>query len=128
MTVDELNNLEVGDTVYYYRTVNPANIGTISASIVTKKVKIVFRPDDGNVIITLYQGGVILDSLLNMFDINKEKLLYRKIKDIKKKVHDALYGLHKNLQYPNGLQSKVDKIMQQKNIQKMLEKYPEILI
>lgn len=128
MTLEEYNLLKVGDVVYYYRTVNAMRIGTISASLVKKVISQIFERDDGSRAISLEGGGVILKGILPLFDTDKDKLLYHKIKDIKKKVYDTMYGNQPLKAYPNGLMKKYQELLQQKNVQPMLEKYPELLV
>ncbi|RLC45873.1 MAG: hypothetical protein DRH57_07215 [Candidatus Cloacimonadota bacterium] len=103
-------------------------IGTISASLVKKVISQIFERDDGSRAISLEGGGVILKGVLPLFDTNKDKLLYRKIKDIKKKVYGTIYGNQPLKAYPNGLMQKYQDILEQKNVQSMLEKYPELLV
>jgi len=128
MTIEEYNSLKVGDVVYYYRSVNPMRISTISAAIDKKIISTIFEREDGSRAISLVSGGVILKSLLPIFDTDKDKLLYQKIKDIKKKVFDTVYGNQPLKVYPNGLMQKYQKLLEQKNVQSMIEKYPEVLI
>jgi len=128
MTIEEYNALKVGDIVYYYRTIDLMRIGTINASLVKKVISQIFERDDGSRAISLEGGGVILKGILPLFDTDKDKLLYRKIKDIKKKVFDVVQGKQPLKAYPNGLMQKYQELLQQKNVQPMLEKYPELLV
>ena len=128
MTQDEFFNLKVGDTVYFYRTVNAMKIGTINAAIVKKKIDKIFDRDDGSRSISLEKGGALLKGIIHRFDTDKDKLLYTKMKDIRAKVNDAVNGPYRFKKYPNGLKRKYENLLRQKNIQPMLEKYPELLI
>jgi hypothetical protein len=128
MTIEEYNLLKVGDVVYYYRTINPMRLSTINAALDKKVISTIYEREDGTRAIGLASGGIILKSLLPLFDMNKDKLLHDKIKDIKKKVFDAVYGDHPLRVFPNGLMQKYQKLLEQKNLQPMLEKYPELLI
>lgn len=128
MTQNEFFNLEVGDTVYFYRTVNAMKLGTINASIVQKKIDKIFDRDDGSRGISLENGGALLNGIIHMFDTDKDKLMYTKMKDIRAKVNDAVNGPNRFKKYPNGLKRKYEKLLNQRNIQPMLEKYPELLI
>ncbi len=123
MTEQEFRDLEIGDVVYYYNNINLNKISTISAALKRKVVGKIFEKDGVRRI--AFEGhGVILESLLWMFDTNRDKLLYTKLSDIRKKLKDV----NNKSNYPHGLKERYVQLLQQKNIQPMLEKYPELLI
>ena len=125
MTEVEFNNLTVGDTVYYYTEVNTKRISTMTAALKNKKVGSIRTDKLGARYIAFEPSGVILKSILYMFDTDKNKLLYVKIKHIKRSIKEA-YALN-NGSYPDLNRIYAD-LLQQKNVQPMLEKYPELLI
>lgn len=127
MTQTEFETLEVGDTVYYYNPVNVKLKSHVSAALKKKTVGSIHIRDDGERRISFTKGGVILMSLLYMFDTDKDKLLYKKLVEIKKKINEAVIGKHR-FDYPRDLKEKYSSILQQKNVQPMLIKYPELLI
>jgi len=128
MTEQEFLELEVGDTVYFYNNINLKKISHISAALKKRVVGKIFDSEDGRRI-GFENHGILLKSILWMFDTDKEKLLYTKLRDIKTKINE-LYGgsLYLKGQYPNGIKQKFEEVMAQKNVEKMLEKYPELLI
>ena len=126
MTIEELRNLKIGDTVYYYKQINLKSSGTINASIITKKVFQRYE-SHGNVRIALERGGALLESFCHLFDIDKDKLLYSKLKEIKKRINSEITN-NTLKYYKYDVQGKFEKVLEQKNVQKVLEKYPELLI
>lgn len=122
MTQEEFEALEVGDTVYYYNNYNIVRPSQINASLKKKKVGKILIRDDGEKRVAFQGSGVILMSFLYMFDTDKDKLLYKKLIDIKKKMKEV-----KCLNNPNCTH-KFLQVLNQKNVKPMLEQYPELLI
>lgn len=125
MTVEEFNNLEVGDTVYYYTEINTNRISTMTAALKKKKVGSIRTDGKGGRYVAFEPSGVILRSILHMFDTDKKKLLYVKVKHIKRAIKEA-YEFKKAFN-PNLNRIYAD-LLRQKNVQPMLEQYPELLI
>lgn len=123
MTTEEFLNLEVGDTVYYYNNYNLIRPRQINASVSSKQFGRIIIRDDGERRVAFQGVGVLLMSILHTFDTDKEKLLYKKLYDIKKKLK-TVKVLRKD---PRAL-AKYLKVLEQNNVQKMLDKYPELLI
>jgi len=127
MTENEFNNLKIGDIVYSYKTVNPKYLSSINAGVTKKIVKSINLKKDRKVI-GLEHGGIIMDTLLNGFDTDKNKLIYLKLKDIKKKLFKLKQSQYKDVVSIRAVEFKLEKILNQKNVKKVLELYPEILI
>ena len=120
MTREDFLSLKPGDKVYYYRKIHIENLSTFSAVIKTLVLH------NGN---SKYNGGI------GSMYINRTDALKQKIIDMNKSIkgmkpiyaHDI-----DNLKYPGptteALKYKFNKILQQKNIKSVVEKYPEIFI
>ena len=126
MTVEELRNLKIGDTVYYYNEINLKRSGSINASIITKKVFQRYE-SHGNVRIALERGGALLESFCHLFDTDKDRLLYSKLTEIKKRINSEIAN-NTLRYYKYDVVRKFEKVLGQKNVMGVLEKYPELLI
>ena len=120
MTHEDFLLLKPGDKVYYYRKVNVKDLSTFSAVI---KTLVLYN---GN---SKYNGGVC-----SMY-INRTDALKQKIIDMNNSIKymKPIYSYEvDNLKYPvpttESLKDKFNKILQQKNIKSVVEKYPEIFI
>jgi len=127
MTIDEFNLLQIGDIVYYYQPVNINKVSHISAALKKRKVKIIFEEDGiNNRRVGFERGGVILMSILHMFDTDKDKLLAKKLVEIKSKIKQEVKSTN-----DRGciiIKSKLETLFNQKNVIRLATKYPEIFI
>ena len=128
MTLEEFNNLKEGDVVYYFREPSFYSMRTISATITRKKVKLVLNKKDdyGKYYkrVGLEPSGIIIESLLHLFSLNEKEALYLKLKQIKNKYQQG----KKEGVIDYAQTKKYNKLFKQKNVLKIIEKYPEIFI
>jgi len=127
MTEDDFNNLKIGDIVYNYKTVNPKYLGSINAAVIKKRV-ISINLKNGKRVIGLEHGGIIMKAFLNRFETDKNTLIYLKLKDIKRKLFNLKQSQNKDVVTIRAVEYKLEKILNQKNVKKVLDLYPEILI
>ena len=137
MTLEEFKALKVGDTVYYSQLVNIKKIGTVNAAIKVKVIRDIFDREDGSRGIGFEHGGVLLKGLLHLFETDRTLRLRNKIQEIKRKMMDLSASKDRINSYytkstrppsRNEIEKKYLKILEQKNVQKMLDAYPELLI
>jgi len=120
MTIDEWNKLKVGQKVFYYRKPYIQDLSTFSAVIKSKVI------ENGN---TKYDSFIdshyitSIEALLNKVITMREMIISMNLRtnhDI-----DSL-----NYKGPTTKQLKIrfNKIMAQKNVEPVIEKYPEVFI
>lgn len=120
MTTEEFMKLRPGDRVYYYRKVYIKDLSTFSAVI---KSKVLLNNN------SKYDGGVG-----SMF-VDRTSALKHKLVNMSKKISN-MSPIHEHdinfLNYKGpttaSLKERFDKILRQKNIEVVIEKYPEIFI
>jgi len=122
MTQEEFMDLKVGDVVYYYKSDTITRASQINASVKRKVVEKIFDDKDRRRI-GLTHGGVIFLNFLHLFELDKNKAIYSKLQKIKQTLRTPPKVLNVRL-----AEIKFQKVLSQKNIHSMLEKYPELLI
>ena len=120
MTQQEFFNLDVGDKVYYYRKIYIPDLSTFTAVIKEKVI---------NNINAKYDGG-IGSMYTTKASALKQKLIDMRnaIKSMKPIYANELKVLKYNGLTTAKLKGRYSKILQQKNIKIVIEKYPEIFI
>ncbi len=120
MTMNEFRTVEVGDRVFFYRKVYIKDLATFSAVIKSKVVK---------------NRNQLYDSFIGTHYKTKTSALHQKVIDMREMIvnmqpiaeHDINFLNYKG-PTTKQLKAKFNKIMAQKNIQPVIDKYPETFI
>ena len=123
MTQEEFDGLKIDDIVYYYNPISVHKISTMTASFHKERITTVTL--DGMKSFNLGFSVKIMSHNKHMFELSKNKILYNKIKHIKTEINNA-YKSNNNL--VADLRWVYRDLIKQKNLQSMIEEYPEILI
>lgn len=120
MTIDEWNNLKVGQKVFYYRKPYIQDLSTFSAVIKSKVIE---------------NGNTKYDSFIGSHYITNIDALCAKIITMRgmitsmnlRSAHDVNFLNYKG-PTTEQLKEKFNKIMAQKNVEPVIEKYPEVFV
>lgn len=124
MTEQEFTNLEIGDTVYYYLPVSLNRIGSLNASVIKKTVAQIVYTVEGEKRVGLEKGGVIFNSLLFLFETDKDKILANKLKRIK-----MLINTNKSRKVNIvDIKKRYTSLLLQKNVRPLVLTFPELFI
>lgn len=124
MTEQEFADLEIGDIVYYYYPVSLSRIGSLNASVIKKAVNQIVYTTEGEKRVGLEKGGVILNSLLFLFETEKDKILANKLKRIK-----MLINTNKSRKVNIAdMKKRYSALLLQKNVRPLLATFPELFI
>lgn len=120
MTLVEMNTVKVGQTVYFYRKVYIKDLSTFSATIKSKILK---------------DGNQKYDSFIGTHYLTKTDALHQKVIDMRTAILDMNIISEHDTNFLNykgpttkELKTKFNKIMTQKNVQPVIDKYPETFI
>ncbi len=130
MTIDEFNNLKVGDKVYHYRYPHSKYIGSWCASISCSTISSERILDGGVKGFQCAGGGVISYNFIKYWFINERDALIDKLKYMKQWIHNNKDKKSvKGWSTQSQIENKFRTIMLSKKVRKLLlDSNPELFI
>jgi hypothetical protein len=121
MTWEEFHSVNIGQVVYFYKKINTNDLSTFSAAIFSRRVE--------------NNNAMYADNFIGTHYLTKNEALRQKIIEMRTIImemtvvtgHDFLFVNYKK-PTTKQLKIKFNKIMAQKNVKPVIEKYPEVFI